>query len=167
MRKLILTVLCAAILSVLSGQAPSFTIDVTSDSIYYGNAIYVKFSLQNTHGDFQPPSFEGYDVVGGPNTSSQYSIVNGVVSQSSTYSYILMPRAEGLWPIDAAKLENGAEVLLTEPVEIIILPNPDGIIQSGARYGYRQEIVYKKDQKPLSKEDSLKLKIRRLKSTKI
>jgi len=149
------------------GQEAIFSVDVTADSILYGNPLQVKYTLENTQGDFQPPSFEGFDIIGGPNTSSQYSMVNGVVSQKASYEYILMPIEEGLITLASAKLENGEGIMETGVMDIVVLPNPDGIIQQSRGYGYNQQLTLRRPQKELSPQDSLKLKLRNLKSTKI
>jgi hypothetical protein len=91
-----LMALFLAIPTLIMGQqesAQSFEIQVSTDTILLGNFFEVRFLVQNAKGAFDPPAFTDFDVVGGPNQSSSMSIVNGVSSQSSSYSYFLKPKS--------------------------------------------------------------------------
>ena len=133
-----------------------------------GNIIKVKFEVKNTQGQFEPPVFENWLILGGPNTSSQFSMINGRITQSASYEYILQAPEEGVFLIDSGKLNNGEEAFTTEAVLITVLPNPEGRQVMPQRYGYQQEILVKPALKDsLSAQDSLKIKLSRLKSTKI
>ena len=91
----------------------------------------MKFILENVAGShFEPPSFDGFTVVGGPNQSSSFSMVNGKVSQSMSYSYYLEPQDIGNYYIEPANVKVGNEVLETEPKQILVLANPDQVYQS-------------------------------------
>lgn len=152
----------------LNAQEISFNLSVSADTILQGNIIKVKFEVQNTQGQFEPPDFEKWIILGGPNTSSQFSMINGQVTQSASYEYILQAPDEGVLLIDSGKLNNGEESLTTEPLMITVLANPEGRQVIPQRYGYRQEILMKPAIKDsLSPQDSLRLKLSRLKSTKI
>lgn len=108
-----------------------FTISVSSDSVLLGNYFIVRFTLQNVEGiNFTPPSFEGFDVVSGPNQSSEFSMINGDVTQKMTYAYYLKPRDIGNYYITPASIETPDAVLESQPTAILVLPNPDGIIQN-------------------------------------
>ena len=114
-----------------------FKMALRSDTILMGNFFEVKFSLENASGsNFSPPSFEGFDVVGGPNQSSSLSIVNGVTSQRMGFSYYLQPREVGNFYIEAASIDANGVVLETQPTEIIVLPNPD---EEKADYSLREQ----------------------------
>ncbi len=128
MRKLLLlSILCLS--ATLAFAQAKFTVNVSSDSILLGNRIKVTFTLENARANaFDPPTFEGLQVVGGPNQSSNYSIINGKVNQSQSYSFYLKPQEVGVFYIDPASVELDNEILETEPVPIKVVPNPDGII---------------------------------------
>lgn len=114
----------------LNGQAADFSVSISPDTILMGNTFRVDFSMENiSNPNFQPPDFEGFRVIGGPNQSSSMMVMNGEVSQSMTYTYYLEPAGEGQFFLAPAKAETEEESLFTEPLEIIVLPNPEGIIQ--------------------------------------
>lgn len=127
---LLLSLLFCSLLSF--GQAPTkFTVQVSTDSILMGNTFQVKFSLENAQGtNFQAPDLALYfDVVSGPNMSSSMQMMNGQMSQSVSYTYYLRPRETGVFYIEAASIETPDNYLETTPIEILVVPNPDGIQQ--------------------------------------
>lgn len=133
MKKLSLILGCMALLTMShlhAQQGPKFTVEVSSDSVLMNNYFTVSFTLENADGmNFMPPSFEAFEVVSGPNTSTSMSMMNGEVSRKVTYTYYLRPRDIGNYYIEPASIESEEGVLETLPREVIILPNPDNIIQ--------------------------------------
>lgn len=116
--------------AVIAQKAPKFTVAVSTDSILLGNYFQVKFTLENASGEnFQPPTFEGFQVISGPNLSSSVSIVNGEVSQFAAYSFYLQPNDIGNYYIQPASIQAGENVLETIPLPVMVVPNPDGKIQ--------------------------------------
>ena len=116
-----------------------FTVQVSSDSILLGNSFEVKFQVENAKlKDFEPPVFNGFDIVGGPNQSSSMSIVNGETTQSMSFGYVLMPQEVGNYFIEPASASIDGTLMETKAIEIIVLPNPDGI-QQNSRLNNRQE----------------------------
>ncbi len=151
----------------LGGQDVVFKVEVTADTLYFGNPLGVKYTFENIQGDFVPPSFEGFDIVGGPNVSNQFSMINGAVTQSSSYEYYLMPNEVGDLTVGEATLENGDGPMYSDVISIIVVDNPEGIRQRYNRYrqSYTQMNVGKKT--TMTKSDSLKMKLRKVKSKKI
>jgi hypothetical protein len=72
--------------------------------------------------DPAPPRLDNLRVAGGPGVSTQLSIVNGVMTSSRTYTYILQPLAVGPAEIGSAraKLESGEKT--TAPIGIEVVP---------------------------------------------
>ena len=124
-------VICYAFANTLSAQEDTrFTASVTMDSILYGNKFKVTFTLENGQGQaFQAPVFPDFHVMSGPNTSSSFSMMNGTVSQSISYTYWLEPKDIGNYYIEPASIEVEGDILETQPIEVMVVPNPDGIIQ--------------------------------------
>lgn len=107
---------------------------VSMDSILLGNYFELTITINNIQNpNVNTPSFDNFKVVGGPNQSSSISVVNGAMSQSMTYSYYLEPVEVGNFYIDPVAVEYEGKYLETLPIEIIVLPNPDGIIQKPKR----------------------------------
>lgn len=121
------SMLCLA----LSLQAQAqFEARVSLDSVLLGNQLEVSFTLRGEKGrNFSPPSFEGFEVLAGPNVSTMTQIVNGNVSQEKRYSYIVQPVEVGIYYIEPALIYVNGEPMETQPVEVLVVPNPDGIVQ--------------------------------------
>ncbi len=132
MKKQLLLLACSLAFSavLLAQEKPRFTIEVSTDSILLGNYFQVTFTLENAKGtDFAPPTFDGFTIVSGPNTSSSMSIVNGQVSQKVSYTYYLEPRDIGNYFIAPASIVTDDTILETQPLEVLVVPNPDGVQQ--------------------------------------
>jgi len=112
-------------------QEAKFTVAVSTNSVLLGNYIEVTFNLENAvMEEFQAPVFEGFRIISGPNQSSSFSMMNGKVTQSASYTYYLEPKDIGNYYIAPASVDTGESILETAPIEILVAPNPDGIIQN-------------------------------------
>ncbi len=131
MRAIILIVSTLFIgINLLAQEGAAFKVEVSTDSVLLGNYIEVTFTLENASmEDFQVPTFEGFQIIGGPNQSSSFNMMNGEVTQKTSYSYYLEPKDIGTYFIPPATVSTGEQVLETIPLELLVVPNPDGIIQ--------------------------------------
>ena len=107
-------------------SAQTFNIQISSDSILYGNYIEVRFTIENLEGDFEAPDFSDFIVLSGPNITSSMQFFNGKMSSKKIYSYYLEPRDQGQFFIKPAYLVLPDNTLETIPVEINVYPNPEG-----------------------------------------
>lgn len=80
-----------------------------------------EIDLENISGSVDLPSFDGFLVVGGPNSSSSFSMVNGKVTQSKSYTVYLSPRKEGLLTIDPPKLKENSSKIQAKPVQVFVI----------------------------------------------
>ncbi len=71
-----------------------------------GDHFTVKFSVNEQAKDFRGPSFKGFSLISGPNTSSQTSMsfINGQMSRSvsTSFTYTLMADVEGSFTVEPA-----------------------------------------------------------------
>ena len=120
--------------NLIGQEGATFKVEVSSDSVLLGNYIVATFTLENASmEDFQAPTFKGFQIISGPNQSSSFSMINGAVTQKASYSYYLEPIDIGSYYIPPASVSTGEQVLETIPIEILVAPNPDGIIQNPTR----------------------------------
>ncbi len=83
----------------------------------------LSFTLQNSKGkNLQLPSINDFTIVGGPSTSSSTTIMNGNVSQSETYTYVLRPKKQGSFKIGKASINAGGTILYSNEVTITVTP---------------------------------------------
>lgn len=146
MKKLI-NLSCFLMLFIFQAQAegiqeePQFSVRVSNSSVLLGNYIEVTFTLKNSSGSkFEAPQFEGFDIVGGPNQSSSFSMMNGVTTQSISYTYYIKPKEIGNLYVEPAFIEADGTTLETQPLEIMVLENPDGIIEKPQRKSQGMEM---------------------------
>ncbi len=128
--KKLFTILVALLLclGLRSQEDVRFNVELGTDSILLYNPFRVEFCLENAQGqDYQPPAFEFFHIVGGPSISSNMSIINGQVSQKQCFTYLLEPKEAGLYYLEPASIAVDGSILSTEPLEIVVLPNPEGI----------------------------------------
>lgn len=129
--------------SMVSAQKGSLSVKVDKDTMYIDEVVKVEFHLDNITGNFRAPDFSGFQVVSGPNTSSSFSMINGVVSQKKSYSYILVPQRDGMLTLGSAVVENDGEQIATDPIDIFVWPEKN---QSKGRK--TRERMYNFEQNP-------------------
>jgi hypothetical protein len=146
-------------LSLLGGiiaQEHTFKLEVSADTLLAGNYFELKYTVENTDGQFEAPNLSAFNVIGGPNTASSFSMVNGTVTSSSSYSYYLKPSDIGVYTIPPAFLITSTDTLATMPIDIIVVANPEGIIQEPNRPSKRFDSIFPEmdnlNQKPTKKK---------------
>jgi len=82
--------------------------------------VRIDFEMNQDGDNFNPPSFEGFRVVGGPNQAISNSWISGKRSYSKTYSYFLAPQKRGNLTIGQATIEVDGQVYKTTPVKVEI-----------------------------------------------
>lgn len=97
-----------------------FTCTLSSDSIQAGNYIRLTYLIENLEASFEPPDFKGVKIVGGPNTSSQMSIINGKMSSRKKYEYILFLEDAGEVYLSTATLVVSSKTIEIEPIRMVV-----------------------------------------------
>ncbi len=95
-----------------------FEAKVSRTSIALNERLRVDFVMNEDGDNFDPPAFEGFRLVGGPNQSVSFSWVNGKKSFNKTYSYYLMPLQRGNLTIKQASIEIEGQVYKTSPIVV-------------------------------------------------
>ena len=96
----------------------SFQAKVSKNRLGLNERLRVTFEMNQNGDNFNPPSFNGFTVVGGPNQSVSNSWVKGVRSFSKSYSYFLTPTRKGKITIAQASVEIDGEVYKTTPIQV-------------------------------------------------
>lgn len=103
--------------TLLFGQA-KFTATATKTNVAVNEPFEVDFVV-NANGDrFTPPDFSGFQVMSGPNISTEETMVNGVTTFNNTYGYIVAATKEGAFTIGAAAISVGGHTMLTSAIKI-------------------------------------------------
>ncbi len=168
--KYILTYLIIFYLGLSSSlaQEEGFYVELQSDTILAGNVIQVSFIANNVTGKFEAPDLEGLNVINGPNTSTSMSMVNGAVTQYASYSYGIYVEEVGEVFIPPAYLVTEEGTLESDPANVIILPNPEGIIEQPPsqsrfyQFGFPNHYQNKKEKKREIKSKKKKRKLKKI-----
>ena len=102
----------------LSAQTINFTLEVDKDTLQTGEYITVTYTLTGARGEFVAPEFDDFRLVGGPNFSSQISIVNGRMDQTFTYSYVFQVIKMGDFIIPEASVTVDGELYISPSAKI-------------------------------------------------
>ena len=117
---------------------PTLTVSAKKQ-VFVGERFQVVFEANAEGRNFQAPSFEGFNVVGGPftSTSSSIQMVNGSISRTTrnSYTFALQAFQEGTFRIGSASLTVNGDKVNSEPFEIKVLPDDGSHAYSGGGGG--------------------------------
>ncbi len=90
-----------------------------AESILQGSNFRITFQLKNAEGtNFRPPDFSPFQVLAGPSRSMQTTIINGAMSSSIGYVYVLGSHQTGSFTIGSASITVGGKTYTTKPITI-------------------------------------------------
>jgi hypothetical protein len=105
--------------------AQEFSASADKTTVQQGERFQVSFTFTggdvNSVRDFRQPTFAGFAVLSGPNQSSSIQIINGQLSATLTYSYILKAISPGKYVIGKASLFYRGKRYETEPLKINVV----------------------------------------------
>jgi hypothetical protein len=103
------------------GQGIKVTAAASSTQVGTGEQFEVTFSTNGSPESFDPPSFSGFQVVGGPNQSSSFSSVNGATTVNISVGYVLIGVREGEYTIGPASMTINGKPYRSGPVKIRVV----------------------------------------------
>ena len=112
--------------------AQSLVASVDRSTVYQGEQVEYSVEIQGTMRAKNPqfPSFDGFRVLSGPNESSNFQIINGQMSSSIRYSWVLVPLKVGSLTIGPTTAQVGGQSASSNPITMQILdrgtPTPQG-----------------------------------------
>ncbi len=103
-------------------QDGSFIASVDKNPVGVSDQLTLSFTLQNSGSgggkNLKLPNLDNFRIMMGPSTTSNMQYINGVVSSSFTYSYVLQPKNVGRFTIGAASIEVGGKTFSTSPITV-------------------------------------------------
>lgn len=102
-----------------------FRANASASSIAAGQTFEVTFTIIGAATGVptpQPKEFSNLDLVGGPSTSTQTSIVNGRVSSEKSFTYYFRAKSPGKAVIGAVQANIKGRIYTTAPIEIQVTP---------------------------------------------
>ena len=104
----------------LSQAQVTFVAKVSKKTLGINERLRIDFEMNQDGDNFVPPSFEGFNVVGGPNQSISTTYINRQRRYSKTYSYYLSPKKQGAFTIKQASIEIEGKIYKTTPLKVLI-----------------------------------------------
>lgn len=115
----------AVMLGSASAQDASFGASVDKNPVAFGDQFTLTFVLNNAGmgggKDMKLPDLGNFHIMSGPNQSTSMQFINGAVSSSVTYSYILQPKDMGKFTIGSATIDVGGKQLRTQPIALEVV----------------------------------------------
>lgn len=100
-------------------MSQTFEVTLSDNVIGLNDSFEITFVLNDKGSSFTPPSFsEDFYVLSGPSRSSSTRIINGSMSQESSYKYVLRPKKVGVFTILPANIKVKGKTIGTRPITI-------------------------------------------------
>jgi hypothetical protein len=109
----------------LWSQNVEFSATVDKNPVTVGERFTVTFSVNGDASNFKGPNFKGFTVLGGPMQSQNVQIINGAMSRSLSFSYILTADKIGNYNIDPAIITSNGNSVKSNSIQMRILPESD------------------------------------------
>ncbi len=104
--------------------AQSFKATADKTIVTQGETFQVYFELDakdiNSAENFTAPDFKGFSVLSGPNQSTSMQFINGSISASLTFSFVLSPLKPGKFTIGKAFITYKGKRYQTQPIVITV-----------------------------------------------
>lgn len=110
---LIIAVLCFGKL-----QAQKFTAVANPSSVSVGEDFNISYTISGNGSNFRPPQFHDLDVLSGPAISRNFSIINGNVSYTNSFSFIVRARKKGTLTIPPASITVNGRIIQSNSLSI-------------------------------------------------
>lgn len=105
----------------LKAQNEKLTASASATTIATGEQVQITYSLNASGKGFKAPAFQDFDVVMGPSQSQQMQIINGAVSQTLSFTYVLQATKEGVFKFGAAEISVGSNKIYSNPLTITVI----------------------------------------------
>ena len=130
MKQIFILLLNVILIASLSAQDVKVTAKLYKDTVGFEEKIQITFSIENTQNvDFEAPKFKDFAASTRTGTSTNMSFVNGEMTQSVSYNYILEHHGAGIYVIEPAIVEINGEIYQSDIIEVVVsseatTPNP-------------------------------------------
>ncbi len=105
-------------ISTISVAQVKFEAKASKSKLGVNERLRVDFEMNKDGDNFNPPSFKGFTVVGGPNQAVSNSWINGKRTYSKIYSYFLAPTSRGKFTVGQAEITIENDIYKTTPIQV-------------------------------------------------
>jgi hypothetical protein len=106
--------------------AQKFTTTVSKSKVAVGEGFQIQFSLNGNGAGMKLPNLSEFDVMQGPFQSSSTSWINGVMTQSTSITYVLAAKREGKFTIGPASVNVNGTAIQSNAVTIEVVKGNAG-----------------------------------------
>jgi hypothetical protein len=107
--------------NILFSQNPSLIASISKNPVSEGERFQVTFTLNAEGQNFKPPDFKGFSVIMGPSQSTSMQIINGKVSQSVSFTYILEAGNMGKYTIGSASIVSNGQKIVSNTIDVTVV----------------------------------------------
>ncbi len=115
----------------------SFSASADKTTVSLGETFQVFFEFDSpgvsSPSGFRAPEFKNFTILSGPNQSTSMQFINGSMSSSITYSYVLTPQKLGKFTIGSATVKYKGKKYKTKPLEIKVVKGSKKPVASRSR----------------------------------
>ncbi len=124
MKKIIFLVLVSTLVSI-EMFAANFRATLDRNPVSVGERFRVTFEVDANGSNFKGPNFAGFKLLGGPSTNRSMSYVNGTMTSSMSYTYVLAAIKEGTYTIPPATIKVKGKTLKSNSLKVQVLPESE------------------------------------------
>jgi len=114
----VLAALLSLFVSFSFAEDTQFTASASNTTVGVGDQIQITFQLQGSGRNFQAPNFADFNVLMGPSQSTSMQIMNGSMTQSISYTYVIQAVKEGIFKIPSASIESEGKRIVSNSLTI-------------------------------------------------
>ena len=131
-------IVCIPLLFSLQLFSQNFSAATSKNKVGVGEQFKISFTLDASGSNFRAPTMPDFDLYSGPNQSSSMQFINGNVSQSISYSFVLAAKKEGKFTIGPATVSVNGKTMETKPLTIEVVKGATSQQQGGNNGGQQQ-----------------------------
>ncbi|WP_435260727.1 BatD family protein [Tenacibaculum sp. nBUS_03] len=110
----------------INAQESVLNVSVSKNKLGVNQRFRVQYTINKQGADnFKAPNFVNFKIVGGPSQSVSQSWINGKMSFSQSYTYILQPKRKGEFDLPEASIEIDDKIIKSGTAKIIVLDAVD------------------------------------------
>lgn len=128
-----------------SSFSQEFRATVNKNPVASGERFQVTYTLEGDGTNFQGPTFKDFTFLGGPSQSQSIQIINGRMSKSLSFSYVLQAGAPGTYTIPAASIVVDGKRIYSNTITLNVVKGQQDAAQQQQRSESEQanEIIKK------------------------
>ena len=106
----------------LHAQKGELVAKVSKSKLGINQRLKIEYSINIQGADnFTPPVYTNFKIIGGPSQSISQSWINGKMTFSKSYTYILQPKKKGEFNLPSASIEVNGEKIKSNTLKVIVL----------------------------------------------